>query len=144
MLAGSFRFVTGTSPKSDYLINTPSGTIGVRGTGFDVYVDDKGVTHIMMYDGETQLCDKHTKACKLLTNLCQVGQMDSSGVSDVGNLNNITGAERGALKLLFKYSMNQSPLDGNFHLDGAFECTHKPAPVSPPTSGGSASEGITD
>ncbi len=39
MLAGSFRFATGESAKNRYRIDTPTGTIGVRGTGFDTFVD---------------------------------------------------------------------------------------------------------
>ena len=139
MLAGTFRFVTGTSPKGDYVINTPTGTIGVRGTGFDVFVDDKGVAHIMMYDGVTELCAKHAKACQTLADLCQVGQIDSNGVSDIGNLDTLTGQQRSALRVLFAYSLNEAPLDGKFRLPGAYECTHKPPDVTvpqPPTSTG--------
>ena len=38
MLSGSFRFATGNGPKDKYVINTPTGTIGGRGTRFDVWV----------------------------------------------------------------------------------------------------------
>src|SRR5690606_42119301 len=33
-LSGTFRFVTGGAPKDSYVIKTPTGTIGVRGTAF--------------------------------------------------------------------------------------------------------------
>ena len=36
---GTFRFITGAQKKDAYVIETPSATIGVRGTVFDVYVD---------------------------------------------------------------------------------------------------------
>ncbi len=141
MLAGTFRFVTGTAPKSDYVINTPTGTIGVRGTGFDVFVDANGVAHIMMYEGETQLCDKHAKACQQLADLCQVGQIDSSAATVVGNLNTLTGAQRSALRTLFAYSLNESSLDRQFRLPGAYDCTHKPPDTSAPSSLGTGGDG---
>ena len=35
---GAFRFITGNSPKQNYSIKTPTMTIGVRGTAFDLAV----------------------------------------------------------------------------------------------------------
>ena len=35
---GAFRFITGKSPKDNYSIRTPTMTIGVRGTAFDLAV----------------------------------------------------------------------------------------------------------
>ena len=35
-LRGSFRFITGDSPKPSYAIKTPTATIGIRGTEFDL------------------------------------------------------------------------------------------------------------
>ena len=35
---GSFRWISGGSASSAYKINTPAGTIGIRGTAFDFYV----------------------------------------------------------------------------------------------------------
>src|SRR5690606_18549600 len=37
-LAGTFRFISGNSPKSAYSIDTPTASIAVRGTKFDVTV----------------------------------------------------------------------------------------------------------
>jgi len=37
-LAGTFRFISGNSPKSAYSIETPTAAIAVRGTKFDVSV----------------------------------------------------------------------------------------------------------
>lgn len=37
-LGGTFRFISGEQPKDAYLIQTPSATIGVRGTVFDFSV----------------------------------------------------------------------------------------------------------
>jgi hypothetical protein len=46
LLSGSARFVTGASDKRVYRILTSQGTIGLRGTAFDVTVKD-GKTYIL-------------------------------------------------------------------------------------------------
>ena len=47
LISGSARFVTGTSDKRAYRIVTPQGTIGVRGTAFDLTVRN-GKTHLLL------------------------------------------------------------------------------------------------
>src|SRR5690606_23169970 len=42
LVKGSFRFVTGVAEMPPYVIKTPSAAITVRGTIFDVYVEDNG------------------------------------------------------------------------------------------------------
>jgi hypothetical protein len=46
LLSGSARFVTGASDKRVYRILTPQGTIGLRGTAFELTVKD-GKTYIL-------------------------------------------------------------------------------------------------
>ena len=56
---GAFRFITGNSPKDAYTINTPTATIGVRGTEFDFNVDrGDGQTALVMFGGMTRICPK--------------------------------------------------------------------------------------
>ncbi|RUO97402.1 FecR domain-containing protein [Hyphomicrobium sp.] len=60
-LKGTFRFITGSEKKDAYRIDTPSATIGVRGTVFDVYVDGNGDTLVLLQEGEVNICTKtHT------------------------------------------------------------------------------------
>ena len=47
LISGSARFVTGASDKRAYRIITPQGTIGVRGTAFDLTVRN-GKTHLLL------------------------------------------------------------------------------------------------
>ncbi len=60
---GTFRFLTGKQKKEAYRIETPSATIGVRGTVFDVYVDGNGDTLVLLHEGEVDICTK-TKTCR--------------------------------------------------------------------------------
>ncbi len=61
-LKGTFRFITGSENKEAYRIETPSATIGVRGTVFDVYVDGTGDTLVLLHEGEVDICSK-TRSC---------------------------------------------------------------------------------
>jgi hypothetical protein len=45
--SGSVRFLSGASDKKAYRINTPQGTIGVRGTAFDLTVRN-GKTYLLL------------------------------------------------------------------------------------------------
>ena len=47
LLSGTARFVTGASDKRAYRILTPQGTIGVRGTAFDLTIRN-GKTHLLL------------------------------------------------------------------------------------------------
>jgi FecR protein len=60
---GTFRFITGSQKKDAYSIQTPSATIGVRGTVFDVYVDGTGDTLVLLHQGEVNICTK-TRSCR--------------------------------------------------------------------------------
>jgi hypothetical protein len=57
ILRGAFRFISGNSSKDAYSITTPTATIGVRGTEFDVAVEGPtGVTRVVNFEGVVRLC----------------------------------------------------------------------------------------
>ncbi len=60
---GAFRFITGGSPKAAYEIKTPTASMGVRGTVFDVYVADDGETVVLLHEGGVDICSTPT-TCK--------------------------------------------------------------------------------
>lgn len=51
LLKGTFRFMTGVASKPTYVIRTPSASITVRGTIFDVYVFADGSTWLLLHEG---------------------------------------------------------------------------------------------
>ena len=55
---GALRFATGTMEKSAYRIATPSATLAVRGTEFDLAVDRDGTTYLMVRHGEVEITGK--------------------------------------------------------------------------------------
>ncbi|MEM8648051.1 MAG: FecR domain-containing protein [Pseudomonadota bacterium] len=64
-LKGSFRFLSGTTPDTGYRITTPTSTVGIRGTEFEVFVDDNGETAIALISGEVEMCTR-AQACERL------------------------------------------------------------------------------
>lgn len=53
---GAFRFITGLSPKTSYEIKTPTASMGVRGTVFDVFVAENGETAVLLHEGGVDVC----------------------------------------------------------------------------------------
>ena len=58
---GALRFITGKARSSAYRINTPTATIGVRGTDFDVYIDRYKSTLVLLRGGNVRVCRKGVK-----------------------------------------------------------------------------------
>ena len=63
LVKGTFRFITGSQKKEAYSIETPSATIGVRGTVFDVYVDGSGDTLVLLHQGAVDICTRN-RTCR--------------------------------------------------------------------------------
>jgi hypothetical protein len=55
LTAGAFRFITGNSDKKSYKIETPSASIGVRGTILDIRISEKE-TLVALQDGRASVC----------------------------------------------------------------------------------------
>lgn len=122
MLSGAFRFATGDSAKARYKLSTPTGTIGVRGTGFDVHVAPDGVTRILLYHGAVRFCT-FDGDCKDLTNFCEVGQIEdivSTLIGDSRELRDLWHQLRGE----FLYANDQSSLLRQFWMQQARECVN--------------------
>ena len=76
---GTFRFITGSEKKDSYRIETPSATIGVRGTVFDVYVDGTGDTLVLLHEGEVDICTK-THSCQRHNSVGRIVHATVAGV----------------------------------------------------------------
>jgi len=122
-LSGTFRFATGLAPKDRYLIETPTGTIGVRGTAFDFTVGAEG-TRVLLFHGAVELCNL-ASSCVTLEDICEVGAFDLGQSGTFGIADNLGGAERKDLKGSFKYAQSQSPLLREFWVPNARECFNK-------------------
>ncbi|WP_158626050.1 FecR family protein [Arsenicitalea aurantiaca] len=123
-LSGTFRFMSGQSPKSAYQIRTPTGTIGVRGTEFDFAVTPTD-TNVILYSGEATLCAVSGN-CVELTESCALGTF-SNQTSAVLDSNRGT---RSQLRPLFPFSTSQYPLSYAFRVNQGENCLNPP-PVNP-------------
>ncbi len=64
LVRGAFRFMTGIAAKPAYVIRTPTASITVRGTIFDVYVQASGMTWLLLIEGAIEVCTEDGK-CQL-------------------------------------------------------------------------------
>jgi ferric-dicitrate binding protein FerR (iron transport regulator) len=82
---GVMRFTTGSMAKENYTINTPNGTLGVRGTDFNILVGNGG-TIVQVIDGEvfgtskdgkkTSWSGDHCFAMHLSTGICSGDELN--------------------------------------------------------------------
>jgi hypothetical protein len=63
LLKGTLRFLTGRHSSESYKIETPSATIGVRGTVFDIYIGPEGDTFVLLHKGEVEVCSR-ARSCR--------------------------------------------------------------------------------
>lgn len=61
-VTGTFRFISGLSPKQAYSIKTPSATVGIRGTRLDISIAS-GLTGIVVYEGAADVCNPDGSRC---------------------------------------------------------------------------------
>jgi hypothetical protein len=111
-LRGTFRFITGKSPKSAYNINTANATIGIRGTGFDFWVADR--TGVALLKGNVRLCSKKNRgSCVNLEPNCSIGV-----AGDPNPARKLQGFDKTAvITSRLPFIINQDPLRSQFHLD---------------------------
>lgn len=89
---GAFRFITGNSPKQAFRIVTPLSTIGVRGTIFDIYVDEQsGNTKVVLFSGVVRVCTLGS-ACLIANRSCDIIEVRSS--SDIEKVPFLRSAAR--------------------------------------------------
>ena len=111
-LRGTFRFITGKSPKSAYNINTANATIGIRGTGFDFWVADR--TGVALLKGNVRLCSKtNRRSCINLEPNCSIGV-----AGDPNPARTLRGFDKTAvIGNRLPYLINQDPLRSSFRLN---------------------------
>lgn len=122
---GAFRFISGRSKSSAYSIRTPNGTIGVRGTAFDVTITPQG-TNVALLRGAINACDRSGR-CQLVRNRCDYVLIGRRGVKK-DRLN--SDSLRNRSKSLFPLLVNESNLNRQFRQRGS-GCTVKNARLAP-------------
>ncbi len=136
-LSGTFRFITGGAPKDRYLIETPTGTIGVRGTALDLKGDSSHFSTIVLH-GAIVICNRANE-CVTLDDVCDIGMVDVSDAAILGNAREMTPAEREQMRAMFPWVTSDGNLLGPFRVTAARECFNRPVvpTVQDPTSNSS-------
>jgi hypothetical protein len=125
-LRGTFRVITGNSPKSAYKITTNNATIGVRGTGFDFNVSNKTVLAVL--EGAVRMRGANGQAVNTEAG-CGVAEAGKGGVT----AQELDGDPKSAALLELPYVIDQSPLNTAFYLP-----TDNCLPFLPANPGGGA------
>ncbi len=128
-LGGTYRFISGKSPKESFRITTPTGTIGIRGTAFDLVTNGPEGTRVLMYSGATELCPTAAE-CVVVSQTCELGEMTNGGASSLGLTNKFTRAQRRDLRSRFVYGFSQQPLGSEFRLPATARCLLSPMPFT--------------
>ncbi len=61
LVKGSFRFITGLAAKPSYVVRVPSASITVRGTIFDVFVEESGASWLLLHEGGVRICNSRSQ-----------------------------------------------------------------------------------
>ncbi|MCX7304388.1 MAG: FecR domain-containing protein [Hyphomicrobiales bacterium] len=136
---GSFRWISGGSNSSAYKIATPAGTIGIRGTAFDIYIGAGGKTAVVLLKGSVRFCG--TNGCRDLRRRCDfVVATPGGGVSDPARVS------RDALKGLkddraLPFMSGAQRLSSRFQTGGNCTATASAVPNRTPRSRNAASPG---
>jgi hypothetical protein len=89
LLKGGFRFITGVAAKPFYSIRTPVAAITVRGTIFDVYVEEQGPVWLLLHEGSIRVCNTRGD-CRTLDDPCRLLRIGADGaLQDPGTWNGL-------------------------------------------------------
>lgn len=132
---GSFRWISGGSKSSAYKINTPAGTVGIRGTKLDIFVGSGGLTSVVLLSGAARFCTP--TRCEDLRRRCDViVARPGGGVSDASRVNTSI-FEKVGTDQAFPFLSGRQRLSSGFQGFGSTSCgLALKAFKAPPTLGG--------
>jgi hypothetical protein len=121
---GTFRWISGNSASSAYKIKTPYGTMGIRGTAFDVTIRN-GRVYIALINGSARFCSG--SSCRTLKKSCDFIVADGRKISQPARVSNATTKHETAAQL-FPYLANPARLSSRFRVGGG-NCLSKLAAI---------------
>ncbi len=77
-LGGSFRFISGNSRKRAYSVKTPTATMAVRGTTFDVWVAPGQQSAMLVLEGTVRMCGQRG-VCRSASRQCSLFATSQAG-----------------------------------------------------------------
>lgn len=125
-LGGSFRFISGKSRKRAYSINTPTATMAIRGTIFDMWVASENQSAMLVLQGTVQMCGLGG-SCRSTGRVCSLFATTQSG--GVGRPKD-QGQYEKALKTGFPFIQSQAQLLQPLQVQTE-GCAGEEAPIQP-------------
>lgn len=114
---GSFRWISGGSPSTAYKINTPAGTVGIRGTALDIFVGTGGKTAVVPLSGQARFCGRN--GCRELRRRCDViVATPGGGITNPERVNTGIFADLGTPRAL-PFISGRQRLSGKFRVSGS-------------------------
>ena len=112
--AGATRFISGNSNSSAYEINTPVGTLGIRGTAFDIQ-HFKGQTFVLLVSGRLEFCN-FAGECQTIRRKCDFIVADRNGKISKPKQPKDSIFKKVDLIKYFPFIADQSDLEEDFKL----------------------------
>lgn len=113
---GTFRWISGKSSSAAYKINTPFGTLGIRGTVLDIYVSSSTAA-VVLLEGQAVFCGNNG-ACKRLERGCDFVRADRNGVTDENKKPSKTAVNGVRNEESFPFLMGTRKLSRPFRVGG--------------------------
>jgi hypothetical protein len=111
LLKGGFRFITGVAAKPFYSIRTPVAAITVRGTIFDVFVEEGGPVWLLLHEGSIRACNERGE-CRSLDDPCRVLRIGPGGeLQDPGTWNGLPAAREVNFERAFPFVVKTPGVD---------------------------------
>ena len=110
---GAFRFITGVAAKPAYVIRTPTASITVRGTIFDVYVQADGMSWLLLIEGAVEVCNENGK-CRVLDEPGKLIRITPDGSIGIPvNWTELPGRQETKFESAFPFVVNAPQVDPN-------------------------------
>jgi hypothetical protein len=113
---GTFRWVSGTSKSSAYKVNTPFGTLGVRGTVVDIYLGSSTAA-VVILEGQATFCG-NDGSCKRLERGCDIVRANRKGLMDESAKPSKTAVNGVRNEVSFPFLMGTRKLSKPFQVGG--------------------------
>ena len=134
LVKGAFQFITGTSEKHSYKITTPSASLGIRGTVFDVYIAPDGTEWLLLHKGSVDVCDKKGR-CRIIDDPCNVIRLSPDGaLGEPGAFSTRVNFQEVRFEDAFPF-VDNPPLANNvvYHTRSQVEQNQCAGPAKPPS-----------
>jgi hypothetical protein len=113
LVKGTFRFITGVASKPTYVLRTPAAAITVRGTIFDVFIQEDDTVWLLLLEGAIQVCNDRGQ-CKLLDEPGKLLRITSDGgVGSPVKWASLPGKDSVGFDKAFPFVVNTPGIDPN-------------------------------